>query len=183
MKREDLAKLGLDDTAIDAVMALNGKAIEANKTAAATATAELETVKTQLTEANKQIEDFKGMDVDGIKKAADEWKSKFETAEKEHSTKLATMQFDTDFDTALTGAKVKYKNEVKTRLKVDELKDGNGKFIAERFNEQIKQIKNESDDLFESDAPPPPKIVTGAGAQSLTENVTFVGAIQDRLKK
>ena len=46
MKREDLAKLGLDDAAIDAVMALNGKAIEANKTAAATATAEPTTAAT-----------------------------------------------------------------------------------------------------------------------------------------
>ena len=161
MKREDLAKLGLDDTAIDAVMALNGKAIEANKTAAATATAELETVKTQLTEANKQIEDFKGMDVDGIKKAADGWKSKFETAEKEHSTKLATMQFETELDTALAGAKVKNAKAVKALLSSDDLRDAAGKFIPERLASQIEKIKTEADYLFESDAPPPPKIVTG----------------------
>ncbi len=40
---------------------------------------ELKNINIQLTEANKQIESFKGMDVEGIKKAADDWKTKYET--------------------------------------------------------------------------------------------------------
>jgi len=77
MKREDLKALGIDDEGkIDAIMALNGKAIENHKGAAQTAQSENETLKTQLTEANKQIEGFKGMDIEGVKKAADDWKAK-----------------------------------------------------------------------------------------------------------
>lgn len=178
MKREDLKALELSDDQIEKIMVLNGKAIEANKTAAANATAELETVKTQLTEANKQIEDFKGMDVDGIKKAADEWKSKFETAEKEHSTKLATMQFETELDTALAGAKVKNAKAVKALLSSDDLRDAAGKFIPERLASQIEKIKTEADYLFESDAPPPPTIVKGGNNQTVVTDALEVAMRQ-----
>jgi len=50
-------------------------------------------IQKSLDEANKTIQSFKDMDIDGIKKSADEWKSKAEQAEKEreafeHRTKL-----------------------------------------------------------------------------------------------
>ena len=183
MKREDLKALELSDDQIEKIMVLNGKAIEANKTAAANATAELETTKTQLTEANTVIESFKAMKPEELQAAANDWKAKYEQAEKDFGTKLATMQFETELDTALAGAKVKNAKAVKALLSSDDLRDAAGKFIPERLASQIEKIKTEADYLFESDAPPPPKIVTGTGAQSLTENVTFVGAIQDRLKK
>ena len=165
MKREDLKALELSDDQIEKIMVLNGKAIEANKTAAANATAELETTKAQLTEANKQIEDFKSMDVDSIKKAADDWRAKYEQAEQDYKGKLATMQFESELDTALAGAKVKNAKAVKALLSSDDLRDANGKFIPERLTSQIEKIKTEADYLFESDAPPPPKIVTSANNQ------------------
>lgn len=183
MKREDLKTLGLEDAAIDAVMALHGKGIETLKSTAQTAQTELETVKGQLSEANKQIEDFKGMDVAGIKKAADDWKVKFENAEKDYSNKLSIMQFETELDTALAGAKVKNTKAVKALLSSDDLRDANGKFIPERLTSQIEKIKTDADYLFESDAPPPPKIVKGANGQNLPKDSTFVSAIQERLKQ
>lgn len=39
---------------------------------------EIEDLKKQLESANKQIDEFKGMDIEGIRKAADDYKSKFE---------------------------------------------------------------------------------------------------------
>lgn len=42
---------------------------------------EVKVLKEQLTDANKTIEGFKALDVDGIKKQADEWKEKYEKAE------------------------------------------------------------------------------------------------------
>ena len=71
MKREFLKELELTDEVIDKIMAENGKDIEKHKTQAETVRAELDTVKGQLSEANKQIEGFKDLDVDGIKKAAE----------------------------------------------------------------------------------------------------------------
>ena len=178
MKREDLAKLGLDDTAIDAVMALNGKAIEANKTAAANATAELETTKTQLTEANTVIESFKAMKPEELKAAANNWKAKYEQAERDFGTKLATMQFETELDTALAGAKVKNAKAVKALLSSDDLRDAAGKFIPERLASQIEKIKTEADYLFESDAPPPPTIVKGGNNQTVVTDALEVAMRQ-----
>lgn len=167
MKREDLKALGLEDGVIDSIMALNGKAIESHKAAAQSAQTELETTKAQLSEANTQIENFKGMDVDSIKKAADDWKAKYEQAEKDYSNKLATMQFDQDLDTALAGAKVKNLKATKALLSIDDLKDANGKFIAERLNEQIGKIKADADYLFEPDQPAP-RIVDRTNNQTVT---------------
>lgn len=51
------------------------------------------TIKTQLDEANKTIKSYKDMDVDSIKKSADDWQQKYERLEaqqkeKEYSDKL-----------------------------------------------------------------------------------------------
>lgn len=42
---------------------------------------ELEATKQQLADANKQIDDFKAMDMDAVKAAADDYKAKFEASE------------------------------------------------------------------------------------------------------
>jgi hypothetical protein len=42
----------------------------------------------QLAEANKQIESFKGMDVEGIRKAAEDWKVRFEEADRAHKAEM-----------------------------------------------------------------------------------------------
>lgn len=174
MKREDLKALGLEETVIDAVMALNGKAIEANKTAAANATAELETVKAQLTEANNQINNFKGMKTqEEVDAAVGEWKTKLENAEKDFQGKLANMQFESELDTALAGAKVKNAKAVKALLSSDDLRDAAGKFIPERLTSQIEKIKTEADYLFESDTPTP-RIVTNSNNQTVVTDALEV---------
>lgn len=179
MKREDLKALGLTDEVIESVMAMNGKAIESHKAAATAAQAELESIKGQLAEANTQIEGFKGMDIEGVKKAADDWKAKYEQAEQDYAAKLATMQFESELDTALAGAKVKNGKAIKALLSTDDLRDANGKFIPERFTDQIGKIKSEADYLFESDEKPP-KLVTGGNNQSVVtdalENAMRQGA-------
>lgn len=169
MKREDLKKLlgeNVTDEVLDTIMSMNGKDIETHKGKLTTAEESVKTLQTQLADANKQIEDFKGLDIEGVKKAADEWKSKYEQAVQDHAAKLLGMEFDKDFDSALAGAKVKYPNEVKSKLNLEELKDKSGKFIAERFTEQIGKIKTESADLF-VDSKEPPKIVKGANNQTV----------------
>lgn len=180
MKREDLKALNLTDEQIDSVMALNGKAIESHKTAAQTAQSELEAVKGQLTEANTTIESFKAMKPEELQQAANDWRAKYEQAEKDYAGKLANMQFDTELETALAGAKVKNAKAAKALLSTDDLRDANGKFIAERFTEQITKIKSEADYLFES-SEPAPKIVAGSNNPKTTvpdalETAMFKGA-------
>lgn len=181
MKREDLKALNLEDAAIDAIMALHGKSTEALKNNLTTAQSETDTLRNQLKEANTQIEGFKGMKKpEEVDAAVNEWKTKFEQAEKDYAGKLANMQFDTELDTALAGAKVKNAKAAKALLSTDDLRDANGKFIAERFTEQITKIKSEADYLFESNEPAP-KIVTGGNNPKQTvpdalEAAMFKGA-------
>lgn len=149
MKREALKELGLTDEQIDKVMSENGKDIESTKSKFA----DYEAVKTQLVEANTQIESFKTLDVDGIKKAADEWKTKAETAEKSRIADIEKLQFDYALDGALSGAKAKNAKAVKALIDVNGLKFNNGEVIG--LKEQLEKIKSENDYLFEGEAAPP----------------------------
>lgn len=172
MKREDLKKLlgeSATDEVINGIMKLHGDDIEAHKVKVTEVETARDQFKTQLDAANEQIAGFKGMKTqEEVDAAVAEYKTKYEQAEQEHAAQLVGMQFDKDFDAALTGAKVKYPNEIKARLQLDALKDSNGKFIAERFNEQIGKLKTDAVDLFESDNPNPRLV-------SKTNNTTVVG--------
>lgn len=177
MKREDLKALGLEDGAVDSIMALHGKDIESHKAKVTTAQAEIDGLKSQLVEASTTIEGFKKLDVDGIKAAADDWKAKAEQAQTDAAKQLAAVKFDHALETALNGAKVKNAKAVSALLSTNDLKDANGEFIAERFTEQLTKIKSENDYLF-ADATPAPKIVTGGNSQSVVGD-----AFNDAMRK
>ena len=154
MKREDLEKLELSKDVIDQVMAMNGKDIEAAKAKITTIEQERDTLKNQLTEANQQIESFKAMDIEAIKKSADEYKTKFEQAEADAKAKMNQLKFDHALDGALTEAKAKNAKAVKALLNVEGLKlTDEGAIVG--LKEQLEKIKSENDYLFESETKPP----------------------------
>lgn len=161
MKREDLKALELEDDVIDKIMALHGKSTESLKQKADAAETEAASTKKQLEDANAQIERFKGMDVDGIKAAADEWKAKAEQAQKDAAEQVARLKFDHALDGALTAAKAKNATAVRALLKVDDLKlTEDGAIVG--LDDQLKKLREANDFLFESDEPPPPRLVAGA---------------------
>lgn len=169
MKREDLTKLGLtDDAVIDAIMAAHGKDVEKHKTAVDTSKAELDTLKTQLVEANKQIEGFKGMNVDQIKAAAEEYKTKFEQAQTEHAAQLEDVKFNHALDSALAAAQAKNLKAVKPLLDLEVLKkayDPKTETII-GFEDHLKPVKEKEAYLF-ADTKEPPKIVAGGNNQPI----------------
>jgi predicted nucleic acid-binding Zn-ribbon protein len=148
MKREFLKGLELTDEVIDKIMAEHGKGIEKYKTAAETQKAELDGLKEQLAEANKTVESFKELDIEGIKKAADEWKAKAEKAEAESKAKIEAMQFEHALDGALTGAKAKNIKAVKALLDLDKIKFDDGKITG--LDSQLEAIKAENGYLFDA---------------------------------
>ena len=160
MKREFLQNLKVGEQAlpkevVDAIMDENGKDIESAKKPFA----DYETIKGQLATANKTIEDFKGMDIDGIKKAADEWKEKAEQAERDAAAQIAELEFSTLLDGAIAAAKGKNAKAVKALLDVEALKASKNQ--SEDIKTAIEALKGESGYLFESGQNPPPP---GAGA-------------------
>lgn len=165
MKKEDLVSLGIADDVADKIFALHGRDIEKHKTAVETATAELETLKGQLAEANTQIEGFKGMKIEEIQKAADDYKVKFEQAQADHAKELSNIKFDHALESALSGAKAKNTKAVQALLNREALKlkeDG----TLEGLDDQLTKIKSENDYLF-ADTKEPPKIIMGGNNKSV----------------
>lgn len=152
MKREYLKQLGLEQDVIDKIMAENGSDIEELKQQLKTAEADKETLSKQIAEANKQIEEFKGMDIEGIKKAAEDYKSKFEKAEADGKAKIEKLQFDYALSTALSGAKARDSKAVAALLDMDNLQY-DGKEIT-GLKDQIDRLKTEKSYLFEGDKTP-----------------------------
>ena len=168
MKREDLKQLELSDEVIDKVMALHGVDIESHKTRLTTMHTELDTAKTQLTEASATIEGFKKLKPEELQAAADDYKAKWEQAQTESATQLASLKFDHALESALTGAKVKNPKTVQALLSRDILKLNEDGTIA-GLNEQLETIKKDNDYLF-SDTVPAPRIVAGGNNQKVLGN-------------
>lgn len=187
MKREDVKKLlgeGADDAIVDKIMAMNGQDIEKHKSLAETAKTDLDTIKGQLAEANTQIEDFKKLDVEGVKKAADEWKTKYDQAVEQHTNEAKQRVFDTALEKGLAAAKAKNALTVKPLLKLENLKynEADGSLIG--LEDQLKTLKADEKNgyLFEADEnqEKTPEIVAPVNSNStktsLLETAMFKGA-------
>ncbi len=160
MKTEFLKSLNLSQEVIDKIMAENGKdiAVEQKKVEKIIQERDsyklkAESLETQVNDANTEIQKFKDMDIDGIKKAADDWKETAEKAKADADKQISQMKFDYALSAALTGAKAKNAKAVKALLDMDGLKFNDGKIVG--LDEQLAQIKADNDYLFESDEPAP----------------------------
>lgn len=149
MKTDFLKELGLEQEVISKIMAENGKDIEKYKAENETLKAESEQQKTQLTEANKQIESFKGMDIEGIKKAADDWKTQYETAKSEAEKQINTLKLDSALDKALLTAKAKNPKLAKAALNMELIKLDGDNILG--LNEQLDKLKESDGYLFDTE--------------------------------
>ena len=115
---------------------------------------EITDLKQQLDNANKQIDDFKEMDIDSIKKTADDYKQKFEQAQKEADTKIKEMQYDSDLTEYMKTLKINdevHAENLKKMIKEKNLPFENGKLIGgddvvNMYKEKYPSVfKNEED--------------------------------------
>lgn len=174
MKRETLKEMGLEDAVIEKIMAENGRDIERHKAEGEAQKAELEGLRAQVAMANKQIEGFKEMDIEGIKAAAEEWKAKAEKAEADGNAKIEALRFDSVLDSALAGAKSKNHRAVKALLDMDGLQFSEGSILG--LNEQLEKIRLENDFLFDSEVPMPQIVKPTQGAASAVNDGFVVSA-------
>lgn len=152
MKREFLKGLGLEDTVIDQIMDENGKDINKANEKVKTLEAEVNNTKELLTNANKEIDSYKSMDIEAIKKSAEDYKTKFETAEKDYQAKISEMEYNNKLDKYVNTLNLKndiYKKEVISRIKEKELKfDGDtllgGEELVKGFKEQYAEAFNDT---------------------------------------
>lgn len=183
MKREFLKSLGIEgltDEAIDKIMSEAGKDLEREKTKASQINQDLERVKSELeakdkliTDANAEIEKYKGMDIEGIKQSADEWKSKYEADTKAFKEQLA--QKDYEFAVKEFTGQHKFVNDfVKDAFVETFKKQGfkleDGKFLG--ADDYIKTFGEKNPGVFKVEEPqePVPQIVKPVGGQPPQSN-------------
>lgn len=141
-----LESLGITEKeTVDKIVAEYGNDIKAEKDA-------VETLKTQLSEANTQIESFKSMDVDAIKKSAEDWEAKFKKSEAdraafEHRTKVTGLVKELKLKDDI------YENYLTNALIEKELKFDGDKLIG--GDDVINAFKETHPDAFQTEQIPP----------------------------
>lgn len=158
MKREFLETLDLGEgvklpkSAVDAIMAENGKDIEAAKAPIATLTVERDSLNTRLEEANKKLEGYDP-----------EWKSKVEQADNDAKAKIAEVQTDALIRDCLSGIEFTSgfaKDGVTAKVKAAGLKvSEDGKSLL-GLDDLMKEIREKNPDAFKEEGG---KDGTGAG--------------------
>ena len=147
MKTEDLKNQGLTDEQISFVMSENGKDIEKFKTENETNKTELKSVKEQLKSANETIESYKNMNIEDIKKSADDYKAKFEQSENERKSEIEKLKLTYAIDNALTKAGAKNLNAVKATLDLSNVKLDGDKLLG--FDDLLKNSKEQDGYLYD----------------------------------
>ncbi len=141
-----LEGLGITDKeTVDKIVSEYGNDIQTEKDA-------VETLRTQLSEANTQIEGFKSMDVETIKKSAEDWEAKFKQSEAdraafEHKTKVSGL---------VKGLKLRddiYENYLTNALIEKELKFEGDKLIG--GDDVINAFRESHPDAFQTEPIPP----------------------------
>ena len=148
MKRAELEKLleklGADKSLIDDIMGLHGRSVEEIKKGGEASAAEVARLTKELADASKAIDGFKALDIEGVKKSADEWKSKFEKAEADRAAEKKALEKKATATEILAGMKPKSELVKKAAL-ADLLAAMDGdKFKAEKWAKEYVEA-NASD--------------------------------------
>lgn len=150
MKTEDLKAQGLTEEQITYVMAENGRDIAREQGDKKTLEKELEDTKALLKDANKQIDSFKSMDIETIKKSAENYKTKYEEANKKSKEDIAELKKSHAIDLALLNTHhAKNVKSVRANLNLENIKLDGDKLIG--FDDQIEALKKSDAYLFEID--------------------------------
>ena len=115
MKTDFLKELGLEQDAIDKVMAEHGKSMTATKAAT-------EIYKKQLTELGEKLKAFDGVDVEAMRGEAEKLKADLAAKESEFAQKQADRDFADVLGTAIRAAKGKNEKSVSALLDIETLK-------------------------------------------------------------
>lgn len=143
MKTEFLKNLGIEEETIKAIMAENGKDIQREKAKLENLELELKTNKGLLEEANVEINKFKEMDIDGIKRNASEWETKYNNDIAKLQEEIKAKDFEYNARDYLD--KYKFTSDLAKKAVIAEFKAknfqyDNGVFLgADDFMNQLKE--------------------------------------------
>lgn len=159
MNREFLRGLGLDDAAIDKIMAEHGKTIETQKAKAADLQTSVTDLTAQLTQRDKDLTDLKGKakDSDDFKQQLTDFQAKYIAEKADFETKLNDTRLASAMRLDLTG-KVHDVDMVIGQIDKSKIKvDADGK-ITEGLDDQIKTLAESKSFLFVPDSDGKPNL-------------------------
>lgn len=108
---------------------------------------ELSGIRQQLTDANAAIQSYKDMDIDGIKKSAADWETKYNTDTAALNTRIETLQKESAAKEFLSGKGFKSQLAKKAALSgMMELEFRDGKFAG--ADDYLKRLKEEDPESF-----------------------------------
>ncbi|MCT3528219.1 hypothetical protein EFR49_01470 [Latilactobacillus curvatus] len=178
MKREELKALGLEDSAIDKVMALHGQTVNGLNAQINTLNTEKETLTEQVSQSAKQLEDLSKDNADNAELQAQIKQLQDDKAqlESDSQTKLVEVQTNYAIESALKDAGARDVKAVLPFIDKDTIKLADGKVTG--LDEQLKAIQTDKDFLFQPTEPkaPKPSIVTSnnpnpAGQGEVTKEI------------
>lgn len=147
---------------------------------------ERDTLKTQLAEANETIKGFEGLDIDGIKKAAADWETKYNTDTQALKDQLAAKEYEFSVQNAVAGmtfSSVSAKRAFIADLTAKKLPVQEGKLLG--LDDFVKTYKESDPDAFAPEGGIP-KLVLGGGKKppvaALTKEEYAKLGYADRLK-
>lgn len=163
MKREFLQNFKVSEQplpkeVIDAIMAENGRDIEAAKKPYL----DYDTIKQQLKDAQTTLQGIQdqGTDLETARKNAHDWEKKYNDAVTAHQQELADRDFRQLLETAITGSKGKNVKAITALLDVDTLKASKNQEAD--IKAALEGLKKDSGYLFDGEGTPPP-YSAGAG--------------------
>ena len=168
MKRDFLQNFKVGDQQlskeiIDAIMAENGRDIEAAKAPFA----DYETIKSQLATAQETIKGFESQDIESIRKSAKEWEDKYNQALADHNAAMDDIAFNGDVDAAISAAKGKNAKAIKALLDMKALKESKNRESDIKAALETLQKAEDSGFLFGDDQGTPPPYAAGTGTSGM----------------
>ena len=151
MELKDLTALGITEEQANKVLEQHTAELTAEQQKYTDLNAELETAKGTISELTDKVKAFDGEDIEGLKKAASDWESKY--------------------NADIAGAKARDVDIVKSQLDSSLLKlDDDGKITG--LTEQLDKLKADKAFLFADGDEPTARIDTGLDHGSATETTS-----------
>ncbi|WP_283679943.1 phage scaffolding protein [Lentilactobacillus sp. Marseille-Q4993] len=150
MKREQLKELELSDEQIEKIMSLNGADIEKAKSGSDTLQQENESLKTQISERDKDLKGLQKQVKDNAELSSqlEEWQTKYKTDTETLTNELQQTKLNGALNNALASAKVRNPKAAEALLDMDNIKlteDGQ----LEGLDGQIAELKKTDAYLFD----------------------------------
>ena len=164
MELKDLTALGITEEQANRVLEQHTVELNAEQQKYTDLNAELETAKCTISELTDKVKAFDGEDIEGLKKAASDWESKY-------NADIAALKLDKALELSLAGAKARDVGIVKSQIDSSLLKlDDEGKLTG--LTEQLDKLKTDKAFLFADGDEPAGRIDTGLDHGSATETIT-----------